>query len=129
MLMDLDIICQAIWLTRFYIPDEGLREFMNCDDQNHLRSQTHSPFLYGLTYFYLCFFTFSRKLTSSGCLLQNPDDENPPSTRINIIQVKHPASVHYLYIPLRPFIGTIAQVVEQWIENPCVPVSNPGGTT
>ena len=26
-------------------------------------------------------------------------------------------------------LGTIAQVVEQWIENPCVPGSNPGGTT
>ena len=26
-------------------------------------------------------------------------------------------------------IGTIAQVVEQWTENPCVPGSNPGGTT
>ena len=30
---------------------------------------------------------------------------------------------------LRPLIGTIAQVVEQWTENPCVPGSNPGGTT
>ena len=30
---------------------------------------------------------------------------------------------------LRPHFGTIAQVVEQWIENPCVPGSNPGGTT
>ena len=28
-----------------------------------------------------------------------------------------------------PPFGTIAQVVEQWIENPCVPGSNPGGTT
>ena len=25
--------------------------------------------------------------------------------------------------------GTIAQLVEQWTENPCVPGSNPGGTT
>lgn len=33
------------------------------------------------------------------------------------------------YIHLRPSTGTIAQVVEQWIENPCVPGSNPGGTT
>ena len=26
-------------------------------------------------------------------------------------------------------VGTIAQLVEQWTENPCVPGSNPGGTT
>ena len=25
--------------------------------------------------------------------------------------------------------GTLAQLVEQWTENPCVPGSNPGGTT
>ena len=25
--------------------------------------------------------------------------------------------------------GALAQVVEQWTENPCVPGSNPGGTT
>ena len=25
--------------------------------------------------------------------------------------------------------GAIAQLVEQWTENPCVPGSNPGGTT
>ena len=28
-----------------------------------------------------------------------------------------------------PLSGTIAQLVEQRIENPCVPGSNPGGTT
>ena len=27
------------------------------------------------------------------------------------------------------FIGTLAQLVEQWTENPCVPGSIPGGTT
>ena len=25
--------------------------------------------------------------------------------------------------------GTLAQLVEQWTENPCVPGSSPGGTT
>ena len=25
--------------------------------------------------------------------------------------------------------GSLAQLVEQWTENPCVPGSNPGGTT
>ncbi len=30
---------------------------------------------------------------------------------------------------LRHQNGTIAQLVEQWTENPCVPGSNPGGTT
>jgi hypothetical protein len=28
-----------------------------------------------------------------------------------------------------PNAGAIAQLVEQWTENPCVPGSNPGGTT
>ena len=27
------------------------------------------------------------------------------------------------------FYGTLAQLVEQWTENPCVPGSIPGGTT
>ena len=27
------------------------------------------------------------------------------------------------------FNGAIAQLVEQWTENPCVPGSNPGSTT
>tara|TARA_B110000438_G_scaffold292142_1_gene330063 strand:- start:2608 stop:2712 length:105 start_codon:yes stop_codon:yes gene_type:complete len=27
------------------------------------------------------------------------------------------------------FDGTLAQLVEQWTENPCVPGSIPGGTT
>ena len=26
-------------------------------------------------------------------------------------------------------VGTLAQLVEQWTENPCVPGSIPGGTT
>ena len=33
-----------------------------------------------------------------------------------------------VYVCARPN-GTIAQLVEQRIENPCVPGSNPGGTT
>ena len=36
------------------------------------------------------------------------------------------ANVPYICAPLS---GTIAQLVEQRIENPCVPGSNPGGTT
>ena len=31
--------------------------------------------------------------------------------------------------PRRTQNGAIAQLVEQWTENPCVPGSNPGGTT
>ena len=31
--------------------------------------------------------------------------------------------------PYRTINGAIAQLVEQWTENPCVPGSNPGGTT
>jgi hypothetical protein len=30
---------------------------------------------------------------------------------------------------LQPVSGTLAQLVEQWTENPCVPGSIPGGTT
>jgi hypothetical protein len=30
---------------------------------------------------------------------------------------------------LSKVIGTLAQMVEQWTENPCVPGSIPGGTT
>ncbi len=33
------------------------------------------------------------------------------------------------YICTRNKHGTLAQLVEQWTENPCVPGSNPGGTT
>ena len=31
--------------------------------------------------------------------------------------------------PLLKALGTLAQLVEQWTENPCVPGSIPGGTT
>ena len=30
---------------------------------------------------------------------------------------------------LQTLYGTLAQLVEQWTENPCVPGSIPGGTT
>ena len=33
------------------------------------------------------------------------------------------------YICTRNKQGTLAQMVEQWTENPCVPGSIPGGTT
>ena len=32
-------------------------------------------------------------------------------------------------LSLHPHQGTLAQMVEQWTENPCVPGSIPGGTT
>ena len=32
-------------------------------------------------------------------------------------------------IKFAPLVGTLAQLVEQWTENPCVPGSIPGGTT
>ena len=35
----------------------------------------------------------------------------------------------YLQPHFRKRNGTIAQLVEQWTENPCVPGSNPGSTT
>ncbi len=35
--------------------------------------------------------------------------------------------IHYFCAPITK--GTIAQLVEQRTENPCVPGSNPGGTT
>ena len=36
--------------------------------------------------------------------------------------------VKFLYFwPLK--VGALAQLVEQWTENPCVPGSIPGGTT
>ena len=36
--------------------------------------------------------------------------------------------VNFLYFwPLK--VGALAQLVEQWTENPCVPGSIPGGTT
>ena len=35
----------------------------------------------------------------------------------------------YLQPHFRNENGTIAQLVEQWTENPCVPGSNPGSTT
>lgn len=35
----------------------------------------------------------------------------------------------YLQPHFRNRNGTIAQLVEQWTENPCVPGSNPGSTT
>ena len=33
----------------------------------------------------------------------------------------------YIFGP--PKVGALAQLVEQWTENPCVPGSIPGGTT
>jgi hypothetical protein len=33
------------------------------------------------------------------------------------------------YFTIVKFYGTLAQMVEQWTENPCVPGSIPGGTT
>ena len=38
-------------------------------------------------------------------------------------------STNFLYICNTKIKGTIAQLVEQWTENPCVPGSIPGGTT
>ena len=35
----------------------------------------------------------------------------------------------FLYQNLIIRLGTLAQLVEQWTENPCVPGSIPGGTT
>ena len=61
----------------------------------------------------------SNKIRTSERLRINPKNLEPLC----------PAHVWYLCIPLQAFIGTIAQVVEQWTENPCVPGSNPGGTT
>jgi hypothetical protein len=34
-----------------------------------------------------------------------------------------------MYLCTRITRGTLAQLVEQWTENPCVPGSIPGGTT
>jgi hypothetical protein len=34
-----------------------------------------------------------------------------------------------LYLHSQERKGTLAQMVEQWTENPCVPGSIPGGTT
>jgi hypothetical protein len=35
----------------------------------------------------------------------------------------------FLHLDVIVTLGTIAQLVEQWTENPCVPGSIPGGTT
>ena len=35
----------------------------------------------------------------------------------------------FLFYFYKKDIGTLAQMVEQWTENPCVPGSIPGGTT
>ena len=43
-----------------------------------------------------------------------------------LLQDDPETKVPYICAPLS---GTIAQLVEQRIENPCVPGSNPGGTT
>ena len=50
----------------------------------------------------------------------------PPVLRIFYPQV---AVVKRNRLSLPAHDGTIAQLVEQRIENPCVPGSNPGGTT
>ena len=45
---------------------------------------------------------------------------------------KNPSSIDegfFLLLLLMIFLGTLAQMVEQWTENPCVPGSIPGGTT
>jgi hypothetical protein len=40
-----------------------------------------------------------------------------------------PELCYFCSLNLKVTIGTIAQLVEQWTENPCVPGSIPGGTT
>ena len=35
----------------------------------------------------------------------------------------------HVYLPSQNTVGALAQLVEQWTENPCVPGSIPGGTT
>ena len=46
------------------------------------------------------------------------------------LSLKNPVSYETgFFILIREYIGTLAQMVEQWTENPCVPGSIPGGTT
>ncbi len=37
--------------------------------------------------------------------------------------------INFFYTFVAQLVGAIAQLVEQWTENPCVPGSNPGSTT
>jgi hypothetical protein len=37
--------------------------------------------------------------------------------------------INFFHTFVAQLVGAIAQLVEQWTENPCVPGSNPGSTT
>ena len=65
-----------------------------------------------------------------GCQYHNSPGEHPLKV---MDRVANSWGKYYFCLPSMPSLqmgeGTLAQMVEQWTENPCVPGSIPGGTT